>query len=101
LTTQSSGKFIEYDQACSIESTWTYNEIHGAAKKKEEYNETIVFGNYQSLCKKKKEFFDKYDVVIMDEAHHGASPSCKKILSKCTNAKYKIGLTGTFPKEGT
>ena len=32
LTTQSSGKFIEYDKACGIESTWTYNEIHGAAK---------------------------------------------------------------------
>ena len=101
LTTQSSEKFVEYDNACGIESTWTYNEIHGAAKKKEEYNETIVFGNYQSLCKKKKEFFDKYDVVIIDEAHHSSCKSLRSILNKCDKAKYKIGLTGTFPKEDT
>lgn len=101
LTTQSSDKFREYDTRNKVESNWTYGEIHSGAKKQEKYNQTIVFGNYQSLCKKKKEFFDKYDVVIMDEAHHGTSPSCKKILSKCTNAVYKIGLTGTFPKEGT
>ena len=99
LTTQSSGKFIEYDEACGIQSTWTYNEIHGAAKKKDEYNETIVFGNYQSLCKKKKDFFDKYDVVIIDECHHTAAKSIRSILNKCDKAKYKIGLTGTFPKE--
>ena len=101
LTTQSSGKFIEYDKACGIESTWTYNEIHGAAKKKTEYNETIVFGNYQSLCKKKKDFFDKYDVVIIDECHHTGAKSIRSILNKCDKAKYKIGLTGTFPKEDT
>lgn len=101
LTTQSSAKFMEYDEKNKVESNWTYGEIHSKAKKQEKYDQTIVFGNFQSLCRKKKEFFDKYDVVIMDEAHHGASPSCKKILSRCTNAKYKIGLTGTFPKEGT
>lgn len=99
LTTQSSEKFGEYDKACGIESTWTYNEIHSAAKKKDEYNETIVFGNYQSLCKKKTEFFDKYDVVIIDECHHTGSSSIRSILTKCTKTKYKIGLTGTFPKE--
>ena len=101
LTTQSSDKFADYDKACNIQSNWTYNEIHGAAKKKEEYNETIVFGNYQSLCKKKKSFFDKYDVVIIDECHHTVAKSIRSILNKCDNAKYKIGLTGTFPKEDT
>lgn len=99
LTTQSSDKFAEYDKACGIESTWTYNEIHSSAKKKEEYDETIVFGNYQSLCKKKKEFFNKYDIVIVDECHHGSTASIRSILAKCTNTKYKIGLTGTFPAE--
>ena len=101
LTTQSSEKFKKYDEGNKVESNWTYGEIHSGAKKQEQYDQTIVFGNYQSLCRKKKEFFDKYDVVIMDEAHHGVSPSCKNILSKCRNAVYKIGLTGTFPKEGT
>jgi len=101
LTTQSSEKFAQYDEACNVESNWTYNEIHGAAKKKQEYDETIVFGNYQSLCKKKKEFFDKYDVVIIDECHHTVAKSIRSILNRCPNVKYKIGLTGTFPKEDT
>ena len=60
-----------------------------------------MFGNYQSLCKKKREFFDKYEMVIVDEAHHGSCKSLKNILNNCANAKYKIGLTGTFPKEDT
>lgn len=101
LTTQSSDKFTEYDKACGVESNWTYNEIHGTAKKKVEYDETIVFGNYQSLCKKPTEFFDKYDVLIIDECHHGSAASVRSIINRCTKTKYKIGLTGTFPKEDT
>ena len=101
LTTQSSDKFREYDEANQLESHWTYSEIHSTAKKQEKYDETIVFGNYQSLCKKKHDFFKKFDVVIVDECHHAANKSIMKILSKCSTAKYKIGLTGTFPKEET
>jgi superfamily II DNA or RNA helicase len=101
LTTQSSDKFKEYDENNKVQSTWTYSEIHSSAKKQETYDETIVFGNYQSLCKKKVNFFDKFDVIIVDECHHAANNSIIKILSKCTKAKYKIGLTGTFPMEGT
>lgn len=101
LTTQSSDKFRVYDESNQVHSDWTYSEIHANAKKQKEYNETIVFGNYQSLCKKKHDFFKKFDVVIVDECHHSSNNSILKILSKCTQAKYKIGLTGTFPSEGT
>lgn len=101
LTTQSSEKFAEYDTKNGINSNWTYGEIHAAAKKQETYDETIVFGNYQSLCRKKADFFKKYDVVICDECHHANTKSIKGILKKCVNAKYKIGMTGTFPKEDT
>lgn len=100
LTTQSSDKFKEYDAACGIESDWTFGEIHADAKKQSKYEEDIVFGNYQSLCKKSREFFKQYDCVIVDEAHHTVAKSIQNILSKCDNAAYKIGLTGTFPKEG-
>lgn len=101
LTTQSAEKFEKYDKDNGLETLWTYGEIHANAKKKETYDETIVFGNFQSLCKKKSDFFEKYEMVIMDEAHHAISKSCRNILNKCVNAKYKIGLTGTFPKEDT
>lgn len=100
LTTQSSDKFREYDEDCGIESTWTFGEIHADAKKKQKYDEDIVFGNYQSLCKKPKDFFSQYDCIIVDEAHHTVARSIQNILTKSTNAEYKIGLTGTFPKDG-
>lgn len=101
LTTQSAEKFEKYDKDNKVKTTWTFGEIHANAKKKEEYNETIVFGNYQSLCKKKTDFFKKFEVVIIDECHHSVATSVKTIINKCVNAKYKIGLTGTFPKEDT
>lgn len=101
LTTQSAEKFVKYDKDCHIETNWSYYGIHANAKKLKEYNQTIVFANYQSLRNKREDFFAKYDVVIVDECHHGKSPSIKTILSKCGTAKYKIGLTGSFPEEGT
>jgi superfamily II DNA or RNA helicase len=39
--------------------------------------------------------------VVIDECHHGKSISHKSILTKCFNAEYKIGLTGTLPEEGS
>lgn len=101
LTRQSAEKFIKYDNENQIDINWTYSEIHSDAKKKKEYNDTIIFGNYQSLCKKKKDFFEKFDCVIIDECAHAKADSIKNILKKCSNAKYKVGCTGTFPKTGT
>jgi superfamily II DNA or RNA helicase len=61
----------------------------------------VVIGTYQSLVKKEKEYFDQFDAVIIDECHKMKSQSIKTILSKCTNAEYRYGLSGTIPKEGT
>lgn len=101
LTTQSSGKFELYDKDCGFESNWTYAEIASTIKKKAEYNEDIIFGNYQSLVGKTQEFFDMFDAVFVDECHHTTAKSIKKILLKCRNAVYRIGMTGTFPKADT
>ena len=64
-------------------------------------NKNIVIGTYQSLVKKKPEYFAEFDAVIVDETHKAKSASIKTILQKCTNAKYKFGLSGTLPKDGT
>lgn len=104
LTTQSASKFIEYDQANQMLTDWTYNEVHSKvkpSKKKQIYDENIIFGNYQSLHRKNNEFFQKFDAVIVDECHHAISPSIRNILMKCVNAKYKIGMTGTFPDDNS
>lgn len=84
LTTQSGEKFIQYDEQNGIESDWTYSEIHSKAKKKKEYNDTIIFGNYQSLCKKKQEFFDQFEAVIEDEC---VAPDTLIIMADGTKRK--------------
>ena len=70
LTTQSADEFAKYDKECQMLTDWTYSEIYAKAKKKETYDENIVFGNYQSLKNKKDEFFEKFDAVIVDECLH-------------------------------
>ena len=99
LTTQSADKFILYDSQNQLLTDWTYSEVHSKSKKKDEYDDNIVFGNYQSLHRKKDDFFKKFDAVIVDECHHAVSYSIRKILRKCVNASYKIGMTGTLPEE--
>jgi superfamily II DNA or RNA helicase len=99
LTTQSVSQFVKYDNQNQMLTDWTYSEVHAQAKKKEKYDDNIVFGNYQSLCRKSNEFFEKFDAVIIDECHHAISQSIRKIIRKCVNAKYKIGMTGTFPED--
>lgn len=101
LATQSLKKFLIYDEDNGVETTWTHAEIHSAAKKLKEYNHNIIFGTYQSLCKKPASFFEDIDVLFVDEAAHAKANSIKNIISKCGNAKYKIGVTGTFPKSDT
>lgn len=101
LATQSLDKFLKYDDMNNVDSNYSYSEIHSEAKKKKEYNDNIIFGTYQSLCKKKKEFFEQFDCVFIDECAHAKADSIKNILKKCVNAKYKVGVTGTFPKDGT
>jgi superfamily II DNA or RNA helicase len=39
--------------------------------------------------------------LCVSNCHHTQAASIKNILVKCYNAKYKIGLTGTLPKEGS
>lgn len=64
-------------------------------------NKNIVIGTYQSLIKKPKEYFEQFDAVIVDETHKAKSNSIKTILQKCTKARYRFGLSGTLPKDGT
>ena len=102
LTTQTKDKFLEYEEAIgNITPDWTWREVYSGAKSKkgDTYDKDIIFGNYQSLCKKKEDFFKNFDVVINDETQHGTCSSIRTIFKKCTNSTYRIGMTGTFPPE--
>lgn len=56
----------------------------------------VVITTWQSVYKLNKSWFDQFDAVIGDEAHGFKAKSLTSIMNKSTEAKYRIGLTGTL-----
>ena len=100
LVTQSEEEFYEYEDGCGFRPKWKTDCAFGG-RKDTEANTNIIFGTFQTLAKKDLEYFKDFDAVIVDETHHAKAKSIKDIIVKCYNAKYRIGLTGTLPKDGT
>ena len=72
--------------------------IQGLSKDyKPDGNENLLIATYQSLLRKKADFFKKFNAVFIDEYHSIKSNSIKTILEKCKHAYYRNGFTGTFP----
>jgi superfamily II DNA or RNA helicase len=97
LVVQASEDFLEYNWQNRVPIK--VQQIYSGQKVRPGRN--VVIGTYQSLVKKDKEYFSQFDAVIIDETHKAKSASIKTILSKCTNANYRYGLSGTIPKPGT
>lgn len=56
----------------------------------------VTISTWQSLMNvKNDEYFEKYDVIIGDEAHVQKSTEVKKVITKCVNAEYRFGTTGS------
>lgn len=96
LVVQASEDFLDYNYENRV--SIKVQQIYSGQKIREGRN--VVIGTYQSLVKKKKEYFEQFDAVIIDETHKAKSTSIKTILQKCTNAEYRYGLSGTIPKKG-
>ena len=43
-----------------------------------------------------QKYFEQYELVIGDEGFGFKSKSLTSIMTKCVNAKYRIGTTGTL-----
>lgn len=76
-------------------------QIYGGTKEVIKPDTNIVIGTFQSLSKKQKTYFEPFDVICIDEAHQTNSASIKTILGKCSNAKVRFGLSGTFKEDTT
>lgn len=74
-------------------------QIGGGSKLREGCD--VVIGTFQSLVKKEADYFEEFDAVFVDEAHHTNSTSIKKIMSKCMHTGWRFGLTGTLTKRGS
>ena len=67
-----------------------------SGKDKDNIDSSIVVSTWQSIYKLPKEWFDQFGMVIGDECHGFKSKSLTDIMNKCTEAKYRIGTTGTL-----
>lgn len=64
--------------------------------KEKESDKEIYISTWQSLYKLPKSYFQKFDVVIVDECHGARAKSLTSIVSSLTDAKYRFGFTGTL-----
>jgi superfamily II DNA or RNA helicase len=64
---------------------------------REKYSDLpVTVSTWQSIYKLERSFFEKYNVIIGDEAHLFKSKSLISIMSKSHHAKYRFGFTGTL-----
>lgn len=90
LVHQMRSDFVEYNNNNPLD----IHMIMAGAEKNIENQ--IVISTWQSLYKMKKDWFQRYDVVIGDEAHLFKAKSLTNILTKMTNCPYRYGFTGTL-----
>ena len=64
--------------------------------KEKVFSAPVVISTWQSLFRKPKAFFERFDVIYGDEAHLYTAKSLTGIFHKTTNTPYKIGTTGTL-----
>jgi len=75
-----------------------------SSKPRQHENPNIVIGTYQSLEKHKKEFFDQFSYVAVDEAHTAKAKTVISVLEKTMDSfhvRIRYGMTGTFPDENS
>jgi superfamily II DNA or RNA helicase len=71
--------------------------VHQIMGGTEKYSDApVVISTWQSIYKEPRKFFERFDVIIGDEAHLYKAKSLTGILQKCHDAKYRVGLTGTL-----
>ena len=103
LVKQGYQDFQEYGEYFQTECIW------GGGKLVESADMTI--GTFQSLIKfldnKSKKYnpdwFNKFDIVFVDEVHRATAAQTKTIISQpfMKDVKIAFGMTGTLPKEHT
>ena len=95
LVEQMYSDFADYSQFDEWEAS---NECHRiyAGKDKYHFKERVTITTWQSIYKESHSWFQRYGMVIGDEAHNFKAKSLTAILEKCTEAQYRIGTTGTL-----
>ena len=94
LVSQLYSDFQDYSSA----NGWNVeNNVHYVYQGRDKNSsKSLIITTWQSIYTLDASYFDQFDFVIGDEAHLFKAQSLTGILTKCTNAKYRIGMTGTL-----
>lgn len=95
LVSQMSSDFIEYNKNRPLD----IHKIMGGVDKNVDADYTVT--TWQSIYKLRKDWYEKFDVVIGDEAHLFKAKSLTKVLEKTPHVKYRYGFTGTLDDSQT
>ena len=91
--------YSDFDDYSSTDEWFHADEwcrkIHGGTEKGNIF-ERCVISTWQSIYKKPATWFQHFGMVIGDEAHQFKAKSLTAIMEKCTEAKYRMGTTGTL-----
>lgn len=90
LVSQMTSDFVEYNKGRELD----VHKIMAGVDKNVEADYTIT--TWQSIYKQRKPYFEKFDVVVVDEAHLAKAKSITGIMEKTPHVKYRYGLTGTL-----
>ncbi len=66
------------------------------AGKERETDSQVIITTWQSIYKLPRKYFERFNVVIGDEAHQFKSKSLISIMTKLHQTKYRFGFTGTL-----
>ena len=94
LVKQMYGDFADYSKD---DETFNPNVCHQIMAGIDKNADTQIYiSTWQSIYKMPKEYFQQFGMVIGDEAHNFKAKSLTSILTKCSAAEYRFGLTGTL-----
>lgn len=96
LIIQAVEDFQEYEEHRAKKVGIKTQMIYGGSEDRKKEGANVTIGTFQSLKNMDAEFLAQYKVVMVDEAHHTNCTSIKTILTKCTNAAWRFGLSGTL-----
>jgi superfamily II DNA or RNA helicase len=90
LVNQMYGDFEEY----GFDSEQYVHRIYSGHDKNTD--KPVVVSTWQSVYQLPKKWFDRFKLVIGDEAHGFKAKSLTTLMTKLTDCPYRIGLTGTL-----
>lgn len=59
----------------------------------------VTISTWQSIYNKSPAFFKNFTALMIDECHLSSAQGIQTISKNCSRAHYRLGLTGTMPKD--